>query len=733
MAGLGKARACAAERLDPVKEHVPVSLLVPMKALHKASVCERNAGAAASYKGWADLTQADKQGLARAVTEAMRAADPQARDASQRLTAVATERLRKPKAFKMHHQGRKTRHPQELRHRNKIADLVRNVTELKACLSQSPSPPRHKELRKQMQAAEEEVHGERAALKEHLKKRDEQQLHTQRKRVWHMAENDQKQLYRLAAGEFADQPRVRSVQDAQGDVISEPKHVHAHIVQQWTEHIFNANTTKRTPEFDNEFLSLLQPIKDLAWLQDPFTTEEVRATLDILKKDTSTAGGLPVNVFAEGGEILTAELVQLLNRLQATEGGLCGLSDAVISLIPKGGVLSLEALKLRPIQLTQAIYRVYVKALDLRMRRALLPHGAISDMQGAYQAGRSADDVPTTVELFTQQAERTGDQQIVACLDYRKMYDSLPRWAVVAILEKLGVPTAVVRNVAELIQARRCMFKTALGRSEPFEPVNGIGQGCPFSCLCSVLVVDLPLRKIDKLCRGSTLKPAEHRGKAPDTNIWPTKTQTVKVMGYVDDIVLLPKDVADLRSMVKILEDWCTVTGMSLAPDKSHWLVWNGNAGDTKISIAGTDKQEATKLTLLGVVFDKAASTTHTTQVLTACQSRAEGIGKLKHVGPDTKCKMLRAVVCGKLSYAPLLLKCDGGYGLREAIDNAQKTVDGVVRRSAQCEHLLTEQLRLPPSMGGFDAPDIVTEVRALKLASMQRLLNGTTVASHCL
>ena len=41
-------------------------------------------------------------------------------------------------------------------------------------------------------------------------------------------------------------------------------------------------------------------------------------------------------------------------------------------LIPKGGELTLDALKMRAIWITTALYRIFAKALDLRLRAVLL-------------------------------------------------------------------------------------------------------------------------------------------------------------------------------------------------------------------------------------------------------------------------------------------------------------------------------------------------------------------------
>ena len=61
-------------------------------------------------------------------------------------------------------------------------------------------------------------------------------------------------------------------------------------------------------------------------------------------------------------------------------------------------------------------------------------------------------------------------EQLVAVADYQKMYDTVPRWAVLAIFERLGVPPRLLRCISEVLTDRRCRFRTAHGMSEAFDP-----------------------------------------------------------------------------------------------------------------------------------------------------------------------------------------------------------------------------------------------------------------------
>ena len=87
-------------------------------------------------------------------------------------------------------------------------------------------------------------------------------------------------------------------------------------------------------------------------------------------------------------------------------------------------------------------------------------------------------------------------------------YGHNPRWLVLAIFERLGVPLDVLRMLRELLTVMRIRFRTRHGVSDGFETLASVGQGCCLACLCAVLAVDLPLRRLARDCRGSSLGSA---------------------------------------------------------------------------------------------------------------------------------------------------------------------------------------------------------------------------------
>eukprot|EP00664_Eupelagonemidae_sp_cell27_P003244 gene3244-3272_t len=357
--------------------------------------------------------------------------------------------------------------------------------------------------------------------------------------------------------------------------------------------------------------------------------------------------------------------------MSGAAGRMRGLGDAEATLIPKGGVFTFDPIALRIVEVTPALYRIWGKITDGRPRRLQLPGGALSRMQIAFQAGLAALDLVYLTQLLMEQAERWGQAQLIAGTDYAKMYPSIPRWGVLAVYRRLGVPPGVLRVFSEVLEDRRLRFRTAHGFSEPLEPVAGLATGCCWACLSAVLLVDLPLRQIHSTCRGSQLGPAAPRlppgGRAlpAEAQARLRRTMRLTAAGFVDDVQLWPADLQDLLSMLRCLERFGELTGILTHPGKCWWLWWHAGSLRARVELVygppdavafrGGVIVECDAFRGLGVLSKRRHPAAQALAVLDALQGRAERLGHLRGVVAEAKSRLALASVVGKLTYAPLV------------------------------------------------------------------------------
>ena len=133
-------------------------------------------------------------------------------------------------------------------------------------------------------------------------------------------------------------------------------------------------------------------------------------------------------------------------------------------------------------------------------------------------------------------------------------------------------------------------------------------------------------------------------------------------------MTLYPKNIADLKKMLSVLEDWCELTGMKIHPRKCGWLVVDSCSGAThgrdvekacrhkgipvpvheipdSIDFFGTELKQARELKLLGWVMTKHGRGEHELRVLKKAHAAAQRLRRMKHVLPETKACLARTSI----------------------------------------------------------------------------------------
>jgi hypothetical protein len=76
---------------------------------------------------------------------------------------------------------------------------------------------------------------------------------------------------------------------------------------------------------------------------------------------------------------------------------------------------------------------------------------------------------------------RLGCPLWLASFDIEKCFDTLPWWALFRLLQKVGIPSAVVRAFHSFYQHLRRRFRYGQVDGGAWHAANGLAQGCPAS------------------------------------------------------------------------------------------------------------------------------------------------------------------------------------------------------------------------------------------------------------
>ena len=204
-------------------------------------------------------------------------------------------------------------------------------------------------------------------------------------------------------------------------------------------------------------------------LQAPIAQEELRAALwDMCPSKAPRPDGIVLEFYKVFWNILGAEFTVMINT-SIHEGRLPpGVNQGMIVLLPKGGDRH-ELTNWRPIILLNLGYKIYAKALQLRLQPVLMD--MISPDQSAFLPLRFILDNLLITQETLAWTEASNQPLIFLKLDFSKAYDMVEWQCLYKIMEKLGFPQVFIRMVSLLFYDASACVKLN-GEPSPYFPIQ---------------------------------------------------------------------------------------------------------------------------------------------------------------------------------------------------------------------------------------------------------------------
>ena len=321
------------------------------------------------------------------------------------------------------------------------------------------------------------------------------------------------------------------------------------------------------------------------------TREEVEQALDRLKRKA-----------APGSDGLTAEMVdsKVLVDFWVTLFNWCWRNGMVPSewrrntVVPvpkkrRSGVCKAD--EFRGISLVSVAYKAMCSIIHGRLEHMVGEKNLVAEEQGGFRKGRGCRDQLLTLVLLGQVKSVNRRGMLAGFIDFKKAYDRVSRGKLWCCLEEMGIRGKVIDFLKAVYSDMSCEVKVGEERSEPFGVSCGLRQGCILSpLLFSLYVNSLVFR----------LKEAEVGVKCG--------SQSISVLLYADDAVILAEDEKSMRRGLETLAKWCREWAVEINAEKCgvmHMRRKGVRRTEEKFYVGGEEVRVVEEYKYLGCVVNE--------------------------------------------------------------------------------------------------------------------------------
>ena len=374
------------------------------------------------------------------------------------------------------------------------------------------------------------------------------------------------------------------------------------------------NSSQSVTEITPEPMSGVYPvICDTTTLNADITVDEVRFALVSAKKGKALGeDGIPIEMLHN--DRCLAYLVNLFN--------VCFMDGYIPDAWSRGIICPIikdtkkdhrDPLNYRGITITSATYKLFCSILNNRLTRALELNNVIADEQNGFRAGRSTGDHISSLSLIIESRIKRKKDTFATFIDFSKAYDRVNRSLLWHKLEALGVQGKMLNSLKSLYEHVQCTIRINGEYSEWFNVKTGLKQGCILSPqLFNIFANDLT-----------------HAIRVLNCGLQFADENSVSILLYAHDIVLLSDNEAKMQTMLDCLDQWCLNWGLAINFDKSKVIhfrnashprtEYNFHCGQSHVDIIDQYKY-------LGVVFTEHLDFMQMSKTVAQSASRALGL-----------------------------------------------------------------------------------------------------------
>ena len=349
-----------------------------------------------------------------------------------------------------------------------------------------------------------------------------------------------------------------------------------------------------------------------AFLNSPFTEEEVKSTIERLKGKKSPGPDYILNeMLASAVHVITPLVTRIFNHIFLAGIFPSEWSKAYIIPVYKKGDKN-ECCNYRPISLTSLLSKVYTSTLNKRLTLYSDLVGILPEEQAGFREGYSTIDHVFSLYAMIFKQFSKNQKLYAAFIDYRRCFDSINKDALFIILERNGIDGCFLNTIKSIYKSVFAAVRNNSEISDYFECPVGLRQGCLLSPrLFTIFVTEVS-------------KHINVEGKHGIQLL--TGLEIIHHLLYADDNVLLSDTPIGLQSKLNILHTQSKRLGLEVNLDKTKIIVFRkgGFLGKfEKWNYDGVPIEVVNSYTYLGVEFSTKMSFVNCTLPLISKASKA--------------------------------------------------------------------------------------------------------------
>ena len=140
-------------------------------------------------------------------------------------------------------------------------------------------------------------------------------------------------------------------------------------------------------------------------------------------------------------------------------------------LLKRGGKLE-DLSSYRSLFLTDSVVKTIANFILERVE--VLAERSLPDWQAGFRSGRSCSQQHFTLRSLQQHCTDSNTPLVVAFLDFKRAFDSIPKWLIIDRLRHIGCPAPLLK----MVRAMNCGVRATMSgsRNACFETSRGVRQ-----------------------------------------------------------------------------------------------------------------------------------------------------------------------------------------------------------------------------------------------------------------